>query len=232
MPSSFQPPDDPTNLPCGDPDGHPPDRPPDHPLGHPPFADPGAMRPAAPIPGWIMAVGVIGIIYASLGILNNLCGGAWYVAAPAMVPWFAEMVGEPVDDETRARVKSASLVLALAYVPVALAALGLGVSLLVGSVRLVRGHPGARGPLMLWAVGRPIVALMATVAVLATLEQGMVITRAIDPTASDTEQLVGILWAGFILVASCVAPVAMLVLLFNERTRAAIDRLGALPSSD
>jgi hypothetical protein len=117
----------------------------------------GGPTPAPPVehvevpekpPAWPTAFGVVGIILASLGLLNGCCG----LGSPILIQWFAGfMEGQEGVTEADIQAMTASLPPTLWLVPASLANLALSTVLMIGAIKLIQRRSSGVGLCKTWA---------------------------------------------------------------------------------
>lgn len=122
---------------------------PDPRLAHPPLL-PGQLP--APRTVWPTVLGIIGIVFGSLGAL----AGAWGTIAPVLmenIPFFRTAGFDPFAGvrDWRTELVVINLVTAL-----------LGVQLAIGAYMLMKRKPAARATLLLWALAKCVIVVAAS----------------------------------------------------------------------
>jgi hypothetical protein len=99
-------------------------------------------------PSWPTVFGVVGIILASLGLLNGCCG----LGSPFLMDWFASFLeGQEGVREQDLRAMRASVPPTLWIVPASLVGIMLSVILMIGAIRLIQRRSSGVGLCKFWA---------------------------------------------------------------------------------
>lgn len=189
-----------------------------------PPTEPGEVQALRPPESWPSAIGILGIIFAALGILGGACG----VGGALLGTVFAGVVPE----EARAQME-ASMRYALPYPVlqwgVQFVELVLAIVLLVGSIQILRRSRAGRGTLIAFSwldlvanflgAGVGLFVLQAQEAMLRDNPDLARQAGALGPGAG-----MAMLAGGFIL--ACVWPVFLIIWFNREKVRDDIDRWG------
>lgn len=137
-----------------------------------PFATPPASRgdmdfgDVQPPSSWPKVIGIISIVYGSLGIICNSCVSA----SPFVMPMLSELVKQGIVEQARQNGEtidpnSISLPPIFSFSPLILAAgligFGLSIFLIVAGAKLVRRAISARPMHLIWACGTLLAILLA-----------------------------------------------------------------------
>ncbi len=149
----------------------------DHEAMHPPM-EPTAVLLDDEETKWPKVIGVISLIYAILGLGCNALGGAWYAVAP-MLP---EMWRGGADIPG---------ILRLSLGVQILAALCLGVLMLIGAVNLLRRRRAGPRLLKRWAILRMLLILIAVVLLVLTAPAQVDLQRSVQEYQNDIHRDAG-----------------------------------------
>ena len=141
------------------------------PAAHPPM-EPTAVVLDDQETKWPKVIGVISLIYAILGLGCNALGGAWYAFAPMMPEMWRGGADVPG-------------ILRLTLGAQVLAAVCLGVLMLIGAVNLLRRRRAGPRLLKRWAILRMLLILIAVVLLVLTAPAQVDLLRSVQEYSND-----------------------------------------------
>lgn len=195
-----------------------------HAGGDAPPVTSGDLQPLEPPRSWPTVIGVLGIIFASLGILGGFCG----MISPFSGAFFVDMVPEEQRDQMIAQMQLSNPY-PLAAAGVQLVEFVLSIVLMVGSVQLLRRAQGAPGLLKGYAVADLIANFIgAGFGVVVGLSQ--IEKLKADPSLADVAgPMAGqtmIIFAIVMFLVAGIWPVFLLLWFGRDRIRDDIARWG------
>jgi hypothetical protein len=122
---------------------------------------------------WPLIVGVIGLVYGILGSCMYSFGGVWLFIGPSFMASFMGMSDFPAMPNVWFLLFSS------------VAAVILGIMLIVGSVQLLRRRPSAGKTLLAWVVGRMILVVIGLVGGFVTLPSQIEYAERMDAAVRE-----------------------------------------------
>lgn len=183
--------------------------------------EPPAMQPdspptiAAPLQAkktsWPTVVGVIGIIYAGLGLLGNVCGVVVLAFAPQFIEWLQNMGMSDEDAEDMA----ASLSFSTWMVLGGLIGLALTIMLLLGSIKLYKRRQSGAKLCKLWAwITIPWVFISTTI--------GFVLQTSISESSTAAEQIGALIGAIAGTLFALILPIYLVIWLSRSKIKSEV----------
>lgn len=177
---------------------------------------------------WPKVIGVISLIYAILGLGCNALGGAWYAVAPMLPEMWRGGANIPG-------------ILRLSLGVQILAAVCLGVLMLIGAVNLLRRRRAGPRLLKRWAILRMLLILIAVVLLVLTAPAQVDMQRSVQEYRNDMLREAGrtdmiqestdeefwrlvMLQGGFGVLATAIYPVFLGLWLSRKKITADVER--------
>ena len=165
----------------------------------------------APKSSWPTIVGIIGIIYAGMGLISNVCGVVIISFAPQLIEWLQKMGMSDAD----AQEMKASLSINTWLVVGGLIGLAMVIMLLVGSIKLLKRKQSGAKLCKLWAwISIPWILISTTI--------GFAIQTSIQESSTPVEQVGAIIGAIIGTIFGFILPVYMVIWFARSKIKSEI----------
>lgn len=165
----------------------------------------------APKSSWPTVVGVIGIIYAGMGLFSNMCGVVIISIAPQFIEWLQNMGMSDAD----AQEMKASLSITTWLVVGGLIGLAVVIMLLVGSIKLLKRKQSGAKLCKLWAwISIPWILISTFI--------GVAMQTSIQDSSAPAEQVGAIVGAIIGISFGLILPVFMVIWFARSKIKSEI----------
>ncbi len=205
---------------------HTPFETPDQPAPEAPPTEAGDFVPVTPPEGWPTVLGVLSIIFGSLGVLGAGCGAIGLVVFPAII----NLIPEGPEREELEK----SIGHGLHYVPLQIGSqlieFVLAVILIVGGIQLLKRSQGAVKSLTVFAVGDLVSNTLVLILGIMTAQaqaKAMAENPEVQQVPQGMMEAFGVIGAIVVWVLSAIWPIFLLLWFRRAKIRASVEGWGA-----